>query len=302
MSDSLRFLSYNTHLFGGGTLNGLVLPTYYDDARAEAIVRVLAESGADAIGLSEVWPDDLARRISDALSGTYHAYRPPPSTKPLKVQSSGLLLLSKTPFVEGSEGFDPFDNLASPDNLADKGVAWAATDVTVGDRDLRLLMFLSHTQADYTGENHRWERQRNIETIAVNLSNQWLDQPGSAVVLFGDLNVVAEDPAGNTTSEYEETRAKLRKLDDVYRKSHPRAGQDPGYTYDGPRNTLIPRFAPKEVGWQQRIDYHFFGGPLAVEGQIRTRIPSRAFVSEIGGEQNNLSDHEPLVSEWSPDV
>lgn len=217
-----------------------------------------------------------------------------------KVQTTGLLLLSRSPFVEGSCGFAPFEYLAFPDSQADKGVAWAASDVTVGDRNLRLLMFLSHTQADYTDENHRWERQRNIRTIQVNLSNQWLDQPGSAVVLFGDLNVLAEDGSGNPTSEYEETTTKLRKLRDVYRTVYPRARQHSGYTYDGPSNTLIPRFAPDEVDWRQRVDYHFFGGPLVDEGRIEARIPSDAFVFEADGRRENLSDHEPLVSEWSP--
>ncbi|MEO1083305.1 MAG: endonuclease/exonuclease/phosphatase family protein [Acidobacteriota bacterium] len=299
MSSSIHLLSYNTHLFGGGPLDD-VLPIYRDSQRADLIVDQLERSGADVIGLSEVWTQTMAERITSRLRGRYHAYRPPESLD-LKFQTSGLLVLSRSPFIDDSCGFQPFSNLAFPDDQANKGVAWGRCELPIGGRTLRLLIFLTHTQADYPDGGHRWQRQKNIETVGNqidNLRNE--DDPDEAVVLLGDLNVTAEDGNGSPTSEYQETLKNLPDMHDGFRMAHPSAIDQPGYTYEGPTNTLIPRFSPNETSWRQRVDYHFLGGALVTGGRLTADIPSDDFTFEVQGRKENLSDHEPLRSTWTP--
>ena len=295
MPDTLTLLSYNTHLFG----EGLAFPSYYDTRRTPHIAAALGSSGADVIGLSEVWDDDLADRICREVRSTHpHTYRPPFSVSGLKTLGSGLLLLSRYPFVEGSRGFAPFENLVVPDNFSDKGVARAVVELP-GHQAPHLVVLLTHTQASYAGEPNTFERQQNIRQVALWASNLRFEYPDAAVAVLGDLNVVAEDRHGNPTSEYRQTRDKLDDLADLYRHTRPDATTAPGYTYDGANNSLIPVFAPDEVRWRQRIDYHFAAGPKKAAGEIEVEVVREGFTFEADGKTMDLSDHYPLRSRWS---
>ncbi|MEO7730771.1 MAG: endonuclease/exonuclease/phosphatase family protein [Kofleriaceae bacterium] len=290
---SLQALQYNVHLFEGTVVEAKPLPppTVYEDAeRALAIIGELLASGADLIGLTEVWANATKLQFIDGLKSSYlHSYWDGNDNK-LQL-GSGLLLLSKYPL--SSMAFSEFANLTGVDALSQKGfiTAMVATPSP-------LFVVLTHTQSGETDDD-RDARQLNLAQLAKEIPHT--RPPDVPTLLMGDLNVIAETTSGQPCPQYESLLAYFHSFSvtDVYRTLHPDASQDPGYTYDAVDNRLIAIFAPTdtEQGLRQRLDYLFAAGLTARSAaQLSTTYQ---YQDSQTGEMMDLSDHYPLLCSFT---
>ncbi len=79
---TLSILGYNTHLFSKNLISKIGGTFYQDDQRSQIIGVKINSSGADIVGLVEVWDNTLATTIINAVRGVYqYSYGLPVDTK-----------------------------------------------------------------------------------------------------------------------------------------------------------------------------------------------------------------------------
>ena len=292
-----NLLGYNTHLFGDsipGWLRDILQAfgttlTFLDTERAASIIEKVNATDAAVVGLSEVWDDGLAAMITAGTSPVYpHSYRPRTNNTFPAVLGSGLLLLSRSPLTD--KQFYGFNNLAGVDKYSHKGIAVSTT--TLDGKNVTLV--LTHTQAptDSEGANalhaNVIQLTQTVQDLTRNTSNP--------LILFGDLNIVGEDPNGAPTPQYLQSMEIFAeaRLIDAYRTLFPDAKKDPGFTCDAVTNNLIPIFAPQDAGLEQRLDYFM---PVSPGGATATSMKVLTdFKALIQGKNYDLSDHDPLFA------
>jgi endonuclease/exonuclease/phosphatase family metal-dependent hydrolase len=172
MSETLKIITYNTHLFGG------TIPDekYKDQERRGEIVERIKKSDCDIICLCEVWSDSWKDYIIKSVQPTYPHYFYN-DTSP-EVMGDGLLVISKKPLYYPL--FIKFSKSAGLDSLAQKGVFFLS--VYWSDQK-QFRIFFTHTQAD---EEHWSERKSNLEQVKQGINAYYSDSPA---LILGDLNV-----------------------------------------------------------------------------------------------------------------
>lgn len=324
MSTPLKVLTYNTHLFG--SLVGWISGVGWKDSpeRIEALKAQLQTSGADLIGLQEVWDSDLVHRLTeDGVGGVYPGHYYHFAAEGLAVPSNapGLLLLAKSRIelqVDQAQYFDYIHRIGvtrfDPLQDAPTGKGFLRVPAVVGG-STPLTLLVTHLP---TG-SHEYSVGVNacFEALA-----RAVPDDASRVLLMGDLNIAETAkpityPAGSSTpfDRYQGWvgkdgtlgRAGLR---DSLRVLHPDPKAQPGYSVVGSTNTCWRHFnrqavAKNEFDWL-RIDYFMVRGltPLevAVQGTPPPPLPQTDYSDtanpwvwfDEGTRRRDLSDHYPL--------
>jgi endonuclease/exonuclease/phosphatase family metal-dependent hydrolase len=277
----ISILGYNTHLFegiGAGVLDALqstnIVNLFYDDARRrQELVTFIDAQNADVVCLTEVWADgntgDLGKGffINNLKAKYPHVCRDNKGSLSL---GSGLLMLSKSPMANCK--YTEFPTSSGVDAYAAKGVLTA----TVTYHAKKVIVSLAHTNAD-DGPKERAVRADQIKTVLTDIKTQSKSFEILPVILIGDLNIIGG------SEEYKDLANSMGNyagMIDAYRYLHPNS---PGITYDGTKNSLIKRFAPKDVQVQARLDYSFVRGATPVKFEIF---------------ENEMSDHYGYVVEY----
>ena len=139
-------LTYNTHLFEGSVADdfGCLVAgcdiTYDDGNRRDLIAEWVEQLGADLVAFQEVWNPANQEWFIDRLKDTYPYSSFVKGTCSL-MNGSGLVLLSKLPFADGSLSFTrfpSFDVELSGDYMAGKGVITATILVGTPPRPIRI--------------------------------------------------------------------------------------------------------------------------------------------------------------------
>ena len=279
-----RILTYNTHLFGDPlAIEGIKFPVFEDAVRAERIAERIVENGADIVGLTEVWDDNLAKKIVDAVNPAYpNSWRPPNGGIGLLL-GNGLLVLTRATTTLDISIFESFSDLAGPDYFSYKGFAVFTSQPQGSAATLKGV--LTHTQAAYPEDPYTSVRLDNFRQIASSVTpNQDLN------FIFGDLNTIAEE-GEQPTREYDSMLQILAK-EDAYRTVFPDIESHPGLTFDVPANNLARKFNPDEPDAQQRLDYVLYCSEANAAPTAARVLTDWTF--ETGGRTWNLSDHYPL--------
>jgi exonuclease III len=333
---SLSILVYNTHLFGETLVTGAIGISHQDNRRAEIIATKINSSGADIVGLVEVWDDKVHDIIINAVRGVYpYSYdqgRNDVNLWPwsLQLTGHGLLLLSKYPLSETD--FVEYKDRNGEDAVSRKGIITAKAELpnpSAGGSPIKVRFFLTHTQAGETPEDKE-NRKKNIRQLQEfiqpngNVKRNDKDIP---IFCLGDFNVIAEcfgtgspneecKEPGQKTSEYQQMLSILQEeekvgLTDFYRELHSNFNEYPGYTYlsegeDQP-NKLITRFARKDAKSKvhQRLDYIFYsqkGSAIKVTPTEAKVLEGYTYSDSNSGEEMDLSDHEPLWGKFDLEI
>jgi exonuclease III len=270
---SLSILAYNTHLFGESLATKLISaakkPLFYqDDRRAEIIATKINSSGADIVGLVEVWDDELARKIIKEVEVVYpHHFPERKETDFLtkvgdfvinltqkRLAGNGLLLLSKHPLTDPA--FSEYEDRNGDDAWSRKGILTAKADLpnlSEGGSPIKVRLFLTHTQAGETkvDKENREKNIRQLQGFIQPNGNFKRNDKDIPIFCIGDFNVIAEcygtgspneecKEPGQKTSEYQQIISILQEeeiekekvgLTDFYRELHSNFNESPGYTY-----------------------------------------------------------------------
>jgi len=317
VSNGITVLAYNTHLFKGSTaqvgvvfknvwgdvarlfssregLLGLLTGEYYDkrnaplvfddDKRANLIAAKVRASGADIVGLQEVWSYRRQRWFARELAQVYpYCYYPAhPRLDPRT--TSGLLLLSKYKLTDVT--FSPFPrrtNIADNEFWARKGVITATVEPWAGGPAFRVA--ITHACTDVGGRE-----QPNLQLIALKAT---ANHTGPAVMM-GDFNIhhlrqVDECEYAVMQGIFARVGAK-----DAYLKVHGTADAR-AYTIDRERNPLDQVFSPdrevKDKG--DRLDYVFVresGEGLTLRTEKAEVIRDWTYPLAVGGWRDTWSD------------
>lgn len=288
---SITITQYNTHLFHGTGLG--FLPEFEDELRIKDIILQLRKSRSDIICLEEVWADATKNIIANELRSKFpHSYYN--KTSFIKI-GSGLLLLSKWNIIRPS--FTQYIDLVGSDNWSQKGFIQA--DI-VHDTKILIRLLFTHTQAG-VGEEEVKTRRSNFAQLytairSINLSDK------KPLLVAGDLNVIAELIPGAPAKEYKEICNNFGKLGlvDVYRIRNPDVSSNHGFTYNGPRNKLIPIFEKADYNKQERLDYIFINKDAAKITIDSANVSwGYLYTSPKNNGLMDLSDHYPLIASLS---
>lgn len=241
----ISIICYNTHLFGG--MASWVSEGYADTVRSKKIVEYVKNSGADVVGLCEVWADSWKEEIANNSKPKYpYSFFKP---GPWQTQGDGLVLLSKYPLANCQ--LISFNDAAGylEKNFADKGVLIASV---LRGNGMDFRVFMTHTQAQ-SDPDACVARQNNIIQLK-GMVEACGDIPA---ILMGDLNIEPD--------EYDNHLVKvLSNMTDSYLVLH--RPHEYGYTCDPSKNTMAQVFC-NDQGGSRRYDYMFVSkGHWQVEG------------------------------------
>lgn len=286
----LKLMTFNVHLPPAVTA---IPPNVEDTAVADAKAIAIAiqnlpiRDRPDVIAFNEVFHetarDTLISKLglwSNAIKKLDNGLLPP--------EDSGLLLLSKFPFVNLPTGnqheFEVFQAETDTDQLAAKGVAMVRIETPIAPTTI----VFTHMQASYDADNSEHEkiRRKQFDQIVSFLKSK-LGQTTADwqnVVLVGDLNVKGDPNA--TTSEWNRLFEPPGQHEfgtlftDGWREGmHPPtslAEKDPGFTNDNPDTATL-----------NRLDYQCF---KRVDPRTR-QIVAHHLMTPLRG----LSDHRSLL-------
>ena len=284
---------YNTHLFIDTSLG--FAPEYEDALRRDGITSRLSSSQSDIVCLNEVWADASKDKIAKGVLGRFpHSYYPPTKEDPTKL-GSGLLLLSKQPIVQPR--FTKYSKLVGWDSFSQKGFIEARI---MQGTEIWLRILMTHNQSGVKPDEVG-ARQSNFQQLYEAIRNTNLSD-NKPFLIVGDLNVIAEETGGASTREYRDIATAFKSLGfvDFYRTRRQDATLSHGFTYNGPKNKLIPIFEPGDSRLQQRLDYMFVneaGASITLEtadvGYAYTYSDPKR------NELMDLSDHYPLSCGFS---
>lgn len=283
----MHLLQYNTHLFLDTLLN--LGPEYQDEIRLEHIITRINASGADIIGLNEIWADSVKDTIIKRTARSYQYSFYQPNTDNFKL-GSGLLLLSKHLITKPK--FTGYTDLVGSDALSHKGFISASILVKRDGNFFPHWVVITHTQSGAS--------PADIAARRVGFDQMWSAIRGlpfgtNPLFVFGDLNVIGES-GGRPTAEYISLTQKLGSLGlkDLFRVVHPDAFAVPGYTFDWFTNALARIFTPNEKV-KERLDYVFARNlPGDMKAVIIDVILDYKYNDPKTPYQMDLSDHYPL--------
>ncbi len=288
---ALRLMTYNVHLPSTAMAAAQGLSdTAVADAKAiaRAIKNLPIRERPDVIAFNEVFHEGARGTLIQRLALWPHLVKKVNAGVAIPPEDSGLMLLSKLPFVPLPGGnlveTHIFANSAGPDQGASKGVAM----VRVGTPIEPTTLVFTHMQASYDVDNseHHQVREKQFTEIVSFLKDKlgpnvsdWQN-----VVLVGDLNVKG-DP-GATTSEWNNIFEPPGQHEfgtaftDGWREHMHSpltlAERDLGITNDN-----------RENGTKNRLDYHCF---KRVEPLTRQIVPHH-----LATPLRDLSDHWSLL-------
>ncbi len=317
-SEYFSVMTYNVHVFdiahaltNSGFLKSLLrefLALYvklsnaervdFDDAkRGEYIVDDILslENPPDVIVLNEIWSWELRKRLIQRLKNIYPFYsshREHRSFLYSQFFDSGLLLLSRYPFVEDSEKFIAFKNLTGPDAYTVKGIGEVTIELTP---QKHIGVFFTHTQASYTDNSEGdADTLSNIRQLSQVVRNYQLQHPSGGIIIAGDLNI-----AGDTSAYVKMLKIldggsqKLAEYIDVYRIFYPNAILNPGYTFSPEENSLVRVFSHMSFT-NERLDYVFYLNNGFFSSVHQVGIEDFSYSDNEFNTSLPLSDHYPL--------
>ena len=203
---ALRLLTFNVHLPSTALAAAQSLDdTAVEDAKtiAAAIQNIPNRDRPDVIAFNEVFHETARDTLISEMGKWPHVIKKLDNGL-LPPEDSGLLLLSKFPFVSLPTGnqheFEVFDADAGTDQGAAKGVAIVRIETPIAPTTI----VFTHMQGSYDVDNSEHEdvRRKQFDQIVAFLKSK-LGQTTADwqnVVLVGDLNVKG-DP-NSTTSEW----------------------------------------------------------------------------------------------------
>src|SRR5262245_14329550 len=157
-------MTWNVRLFSSAAAawQGISYTAPYDAKLiAGAISSVAIDDPPDIIAFNEVWSDEAAGILRDDLNFLYpHSLKTFGSAgltgidyPPFRLDDSGLMILSRFPFVARPNGdhfeFRSYGDYAGDDALSDKGIA--LVQINTGG-ELTTIAF-THLQASYDDDN-----------------------------------------------------------------------------------------------------------------------------------------------------
>ena len=291
MTNTITFLSYNTHLFAGSNPAFLSPSLKYEDERRSQEILHRSNGQFDVLAFTEVWADKMRDHFANALVDR-KSYIPQPDVNIIKRElsgSPGMVLSVKGEWAYGPS-FDYYGDMVGDDKLAYKGVSFGVARIN----GMLVGLVQTHTQATYTGkeEEDRLARDQQIEKTlfpAIEKVQQWLASSASdgPIVLLGDMNIVGE------TDEYKWFSEELGKrgFQDCWTQTNP--GKD-GYTYVPADNPLVKHWDETQTQ-PQRLDYIFLN-PGATEARCKEMAVLHDWKVAVGGDNIDLSDHYPITA------
>jgi exonuclease III len=294
----LKIISYNTHLFYN-TAPGFFGEEYEDKERINGIIDHLSTSDADVVGLNEVWADSTKETFIRNLRTQFPYSYFQPNEEIIKL-GSGLLFLSKYPII--NPNLVKFEKLIGWDSMSQKGMITGNIIVPSDDTYVPCFFVLTHTQAGNSNDEID-VRHDNIDQMYKVIRG--LPFGNNPLVVFGDLNVIAENEGGSITPDYYYLNNTLGSLGlrDLYRVIYPDAQQDHGYTSDWYTNDLKKIFNPNDKT-RTRLDYFFVENfnTNSSDSTISV-IQNYMYYDPKTHRQMDLSDHFPLITEsYSPTI
>lgn len=222
---ALRIMTWNLRLFSASAAawEGLSY-TAKEDAKqiADAVSSLAVDDPPDVIAFNEVWSDEAAEILKDELDFLYpHTITSFGSAgptglqfPPFKLDNSGLMVLSRFPFVQRPNGdnfeFRSFEASAGDDAWSDKGVAL----VQIASGGETTTIALTHLQASYDEDNsdHSDLRAKQLGEVSSLLRDVLGDpvlnlQDWRRVIVLGDLNIRGDRWA--RTEEWKDVFAQL---------------------------------------------------------------------------------------------
>ena len=193
VSEQLQILSYNVFMRPLVKTN----ESDYKDLRLEELIKVWKERKFDIICLQELFStgskrmDRLLGEFSNEKGWNYiHLSSWWRKMKPI---DSGLSILSRFPIIEKDAMV--FTQGSDIDGYTTKGVISALIDLSSSEKKQHLLVFNTHTQANYDLQNAKyWEiQQSQFSEMALFILEKRKQHPGVPMVLCGDLNVDARN-------------------------------------------------------------------------------------------------------------
>jgi len=241
MSKTIRVLTYNVKMLPG--------PGGSKRGRDIAAAILAANPRFDIVCLQEVFDEDIREILVKRLKPKFRHMIAKSSDNDFLQEDSGLFFASRYP-IDACR-FEEFHD-AQPwtfDYMADKGVQGVRLRLPASFKGLKLLVFNTHLQST---EAYHEVRARQLMQISRFLQKAVLvTQAKAAVILVGDMNVIGENPGGEIpTEEYRRMISLLGYPRDLFREMQP---DEPGYTWDGPANKMIPRDDEEQL----RLDYVF---------------------------------------------
>jgi len=302
LANGITVVTYNTHLFKGSSsevgfffrnvtqnikhffshegLRCTAPIVFDDDNRARLIADKIKTSGADIVGLQEVWSYRRQQWFCRELASVYPYSCYPTHPRLALRTTSGLVLLSRYRLTDLS--FSGFSHKGRPffhdENWATKGVVTATVEAWPGGPTFRIG--ISHACTDAGGSS-----QPNIRQLA---SQTTTNHTGPAIMM-GDLNV---------------HRSKYGIMDQLFRKAgavdayvEVHGTGEGGETIDWVENRLMQYFWPganvTDPDCDDRIDYVY----VKPAGAGLRLVPTEAHVDrggKYGDNSMDLSDHYPL--------
>lgn len=204
---ALRIMSWNVRLFSAAAAFAQgISHTAESDAKSivDMITGLATDDPPDVITFNEVWDDGAGEILRDDLKFLYphsitsfgSAGPTGISIPPVKLDNSGLMIVSRFPFVQRPNGdnfeFRSYDDAAGDDALSDKGVAL----VQIAEGGETTTIAFTHMQASYDDDNsaHADVRAKQLGTITTLLKEVLGDPIANLsdwrrVIVTGDINI-----------------------------------------------------------------------------------------------------------------
>jgi endonuclease/exonuclease/phosphatase family metal-dependent hydrolase len=185
LNNRLVVVVYNVHDFRRTLASLKVGLAFEEDARRKAIAKHLEDSGADAIGLVEVWHESAKRFYVDALKRVYPFHYNNHGGVGWIQHGNGLLMLSKYPLDGHFEQFHA-SNMETADWFCAKGFY----DLHVRlPSNLSTRFILTHLQAE-NDDRSAAVRVKQLQQIQRRLVDTASKYPS---VVLGDLNLEEQE-------------------------------------------------------------------------------------------------------------
>lgn len=280
----MKVLTYNVHLFPPylkyfSSIIG-VNANKDDDFRKQEICKLLRNSDADIIGLTEVWYGD--EYFINQLEDIYpYSYKPDIDFNLCKlgIFGSGLLLLCKHPIIDAE--YEIYKDSCGDDSYVQK--SFIKSIVKINNKNFSV--FLTHTQAGYKNKSNVDVQIKQLAQLARSIYNYKQKYPDNKIIAFGDFNV-------------ESTSFEYNYLCDIFNVINiVDIGYNPQFTVDSD-NTLKKIFC--NDGKIARLDYIFtdilsdwcYTKPKALD----TEKLKKSFKHNFMYTFHDLSDHYPLMA------
>ena len=310
-----HFITYNTHLFFQDVID--IGPLFEDEQRREAIslyLRSLQPNMINIAALQEVWWAEFAHEIfKDALNYPSYINRYVENDEGKGLNKPGLMLLADSNCnFKLHHGWESYKSECGELPLTIPGTpndphGWNAQDFPVwkgkmdatgqfqcSEGDTHTIgLFTTHMPVGYDENPHKVHC--SFDYLAKKITKWRSQNPGSAVILLGDLNIDALRQDDKGKEEYAEAVGKRligwAGLTDA-------AGTDQAYATIVPSTNLTWQyFNNTTTGDPQRIDYFMYANSTdgtSMTVQVDSINVNSQLTFPYNGESYACSDHYPL--------